>query len=112
MLKIRAVALFEVIMIYNSGCLLYERDSRMELRENKNAFFGQATIQGGIMKRIFIPLLLLIFSAAACAPVTLQKCVKEYKYNGDKVTSEYTECLSQTPEKTTPVHLKHQELYE
>ena len=103
MLKIRTVASFDGIMIYNTGCLLYD---------DKNAFFGQATIQGGIMKRIFIPLLLLILSAAACAPVTLQKCVKEYKYNGDKVTSEYTECLSQTPEKTSPVHLKHQELYE
>lgn len=85
----------------------------MELRENQNALFGQITIQGGIMKRTFILLLLLmVLSTVSCAPVTLQKCVKEYKYNGDKVTSEYTECLSQTPEKNSPVHLKHQELYE
>jgi hypothetical protein len=62
--------------------------------------------------RLVILLLLPLLSAAACAPVTLSKCIKEYKYSGDKITSEYSECITQTPEKTTPVHLKHQELYE
>jgi len=48
----------------------------------------------------------------SCAPVTLSKCRTDYIYDGDKVQSEYRECITQTPEKMPPVHLKHQELYE
>lgn len=65
------------------------------------------------MKKLFFLILLLVaFSLVSCSPVTLSKCHKDYKYNGDKLISEYTECITQTPEKTTPIHLKHQELYE
>lgn len=56
---------------------------------------------------------MICIAVTACAPVTLQKCITEYKYTADgKVQSTYAECLNQTPEKTAPVHLKHQELYE
>ena len=57
---------------------------------------------------------LLIVSAVciSCAPVTISKCIKDYKYDGDKVQNEYSECITQTPEKMPPLHLKHQELYE
>ena len=48
----------------------------------------------------------------SCSPVTIQKCVKDYKYDGDKLKSEYTECVVQTPDKLPPLHLKHQELFE
>ena len=63
------------------------------------------------MRKLFL-VVVLGFILAACSPVTIQKCHKEYKYDGDKIMSEYTECLTQTPEKMLPVHLKHQELYE
>jgi hypothetical protein len=63
------------------------------------------------MRKVYLGIL-LCFVLAACSPVTISKCHKEYKYDGDKVKSEYTECLTQTPEKTLPIHLKHQELYE
>jgi hypothetical protein len=66
------------------------------------------------MKKIFIfmAVLLFAFSLMSCAPITISKCIKDYKYDGDKVSSEYTECITQTPEKTPPIHMKHQELYE
>jgi hypothetical protein len=66
------------------------------------------------MKQTILLLLLVVFclSMISCAPVTLSKCIKEYRYTGDKLTGEYSECLTQTPEKTSPVHLKHQELYD
>jgi len=67
------------------------------------------------MKRTIFLLVLLVFciSIMSCSPVTLSKCIKEYKYDANgKTQTEYTECLTQTPEKTAPVHLKHQELYE
>ena len=63
------------------------------------------------MKKV-CSVMLLCGILAACSPVTIQKCHKEYKYDGDKIKSVYTECLTQTPEKTLPIHLKHQELYE
>ncbi len=50
---------------------------------------------------------------AACTPVTIQKCIKEYEYGKDgKLVQEYSECISQQPEKVMPIHIKHKELYE
>lgn len=62
----------------------------------------------------FFWVVLLIVSAVcvSCAPVTMSKCIKDYKYDGAKVLSEYSECVTQTPEQMPPLHLKHQELYE
>ena len=65
------------------------------------------------MKRFY--LLGLVVGGAvvvSCSPVTVSKCVKDYTYDGDKIQSEYRECITQTPEKMPPIHLKHQELYE
>jgi predicted small secreted protein len=64
-------------------------------------------------KTVLVTLLILAFSVAACSPVTIQKCQKDIKYDKDgKKLAEYTECVTQTPEKMSPLHLKHQELYE
>ena len=63
-------------------------------------------------KIIFLFLIIPITVFISCAPITISKCIKNYKYDGDKVQSEYTECVNQTPEKMPPIHLKHQELYE
>ena len=49
---------------------------------------------------------------ASCSPVTVSKEITEYKYEGDVLVETYKEALTQTPEKTLPIHLKHQELYE
>ncbi|MDY6830921.1 MAG: hypothetical protein SWC96_03630 [Thermodesulfobacteriota bacterium] len=54
----------------------------------------------------------LLFVLSSCAKVTLTKEITEYKYEGDKVIETYREAITQTPEKTFPIHLKHQELYE
>jgi hypothetical protein len=59
-----------------------------------------------------VMLFIVCLTMVACTPVTIQKCHKEYKYDGDKLVSEYSECVNQTPEKMMPIHLKHQELYE
>lgn len=67
------------------------------------------------MKKTYLLLLVLVasFAVSACAPVTIQKCQKDFKYDSNgKVLGEYTECITQTPEKTLPIHIKHQELYE
>jgi hypothetical protein len=68
-------------------------------------------MQRRIMMVLFIPVVLCALSA--CSPVTLQKCHKDYKYDSNgKLIGEYQECITQTPEKTLPIHIKHQELYE
>ncbi|OQB56767.1 MAG: hypothetical protein BWX99_00389 [Deltaproteobacteria bacterium ADurb.Bin151] len=59
-----------------------------------------------------IMFMFVLFLLMSCSPVTIQKCVKDYKYDGDKLKSEYTECVVQTPDKLPPLHLKHQELFE
>jgi hypothetical protein len=65
------------------------------------------------MRKLCFCGLLFFFFAAACTPVSLTKCIKEYKYDDkNRVVSEYSECINQTPEKTTAIHLKHQELYD
>lgn len=63
------------------------------------------------MKKMVFGLALLMF-CVGCSPVSISKCQKEFAYEGDKVVSEYEECITQTPEKRLPIHLKHQELYE
>jgi len=63
-------------------------------------------------KIILLFILLLAFSLTSCAPVTISKCVEDYRYNGDKVISIYKECITQTPERIPPIHLRHKELYE
>jgi hypothetical protein len=60
--------------------------------------------------------MLLLFFVAGCVapvPVHITKCIKDYKYDDkNRITSEYSECINQTPEKVAPMHLKHQELYD
>jgi hypothetical protein len=48
----------------------------------------------------------------SCAPVTVSKKITEYKYDNNVLVETYEESLTQTPEKTLPIHLRHQELYE
>jgi hypothetical protein len=57
-------------------------------------------------------LIIVSIFCVSCAPVTLTKCIEDYKYNGDKLIMKSSECVTQTPEKMPPLHLKHQELYE
>ncbi len=67
------------------------------------------------MKRTIFLLVIIVVSISvmSCAPVTLQKCIVDHKYDASgKIQSTYSECITQTPEKTAPVHLKHQELYD
>jgi len=46
-------------------------------------------------------------------PVGITKCQKDFTYLPDgKVKTEYQECISQTPEKLDPIHLKNKELYQ
>ena len=52
-----------------------------------------------------IMFMFVLFLLMSCSPVTIQKCVKDYKYDGDKLKSEYTECVVQTPDKLPPLHL-------
>lgn len=66
------------------------------------------------MKKLyFIAMILFLFMLTACAPVTVQKCYKDYKYDeSGKIKQEYSECISQVPEKMPPLQLKHKDLYE
>jgi hypothetical protein len=62
-------------------------------------------------KYLFLAIFILVTSLVmSCAPVTITKCIEEYRYDGDKIKSKYKECVTQTPEKMPPIHLKHQEL--
>lgn len=54
----------------------------------------------------------LMFFVASCAPVTIEKEITEYKYEGDKLTQTYKEKITQIPEKRLPITLRHAELYE
>jgi len=61
----------------------------------------------------FILMMFVAFTLAACAPVTVQKCYTDYKYDENgKMKQEYKECISQVPEKMPPLQLKHKDLYE
>ena len=62
-------------------------------------------------KHLFLTILILAIPLViSCSPVTLTKCIEDYSYDGDKIKSIYKECVTQTPEKLPPIHLKHQEL--
>jgi|GEM_PF-1873106 len=65
------------------------------------------------IKLVYLFIIAIAFVISACAPVTIQKCQKDLKYDSNgKLIGEYSECITQTPEKTLPIHIKHQELYE
>ena len=66
------------------------------------------------MKKLyFVAMILVSFTLVACAPVTVQKCYKDYKYDENgKLKQEYNECITQVPEKMPPLQLKHKDLYE
>jgi len=62
-------------------------------------------------KHLFLAILILVIALVmSCSPVTLQKCIHDYSYDGDRIKSIYSECVTQTPEKLPPIHLRHQEL--
>lgn len=67
------------------------------------------------MKKQFILLMLVVFclSVISCAPIYIEKCYYETKYDaaGHEV-GKYSECIKQQPESMPPIHLKHKDLYE
>lgn len=63
------------------------------------------------MKKVLFGIMLLAVSATACAPTVISKCHKDYVYEGDKLKSEYQECITQHPGSKPNMTMKHQELY-
>jgi hypothetical protein len=62
---------------------------------------------------LILAAVILVTFMLSCAPVSIQKCYKEYTYGQDgKVAKEYNECVTQVPERLPPLHLKNKDLYE
>jgi hypothetical protein len=64
------------------------------------------------MKKVLLGIMLLSVSAIACAPTVISKCHKDYFYEGDKLKSEYQECITQNPGQKSHMTMKHQELFD
>lgn len=65
--------------------------------------------------RLFFAVCLLfgLSVLVGCAPITIDKCYEEYKYDSNgRMTSKYNECIHQIPEKMAPIHLKQTEMYQ
>jgi hypothetical protein len=56
--------------------------------------------------------LLAALTVSACAPVQLQKCYTDYKYDEKgKLIQEYKECVTQVPESIPAINPVHKDLY-
>lgn len=66
------------------------------------------------MKKIIMLALSIAVLAftASCVPTTVSKCHTDKKYEGDKVVSEYTECINQQAGDRRPVTIKNKYLFE
>jgi hypothetical protein len=69
-----------------------------------------------MVKKIILLVVMIIVPISfiiSCAPITCTKSYTEYTYDKDgKVAKEYTETITQVPEKMPPIHLKNKDLYE
>ncbi|MDO9289514.1 MAG: hypothetical protein Q7T83_12085 [Thermodesulfovibrionales bacterium] len=64
------------------------------------------------MKKTLLLISLLAILAFACAPTVVSKCRTDYAYEGDKIKSTYTECISQHPGDKPVISFKHQDLFD
>lgn len=60
---------------------------------------------------LFGIILLFAFFLVSCAPSAISKCYTEYTYEGDKVKTQYVECINQS-QKLMEIDLKNKDLYE
>ena len=64
------------------------------------------------MKKTLLLVSLLAIFAFACAPTIVSKCHTDNVYEGDKIKSIYTECITQHPGDRPNISFKHKELFD